>query len=44
MQFFLAFTNISNKACDNGQEFKAQVNELAQNLGIRIVRGRAYYP
>jgi hypothetical protein len=35
---------LGNSACDNGPEFKAQVNDLAQNLGIRIVRGRAYHP
>src|SRR5271168_4201032 len=40
----IALTNISGSACDNGPEFKAQVKELAQNLGIRIVRGRAYHP
>ena len=29
--------------CDNGSEFKASVSELAKKLGIRMVRGRAYY-
>ena len=40
----LIITNLSNRACDNGPEFKAQVNDLAKNLGIRIACGRAYYP
>jgi IS30 family transposase len=40
----LIITNLSNSVCDNGPEFKAQVNDLAKNLGIQIVRGQAYHP
>ena len=39
-----ASTNFCNRCHDNGPEFKAEVKDLAQNLGIPIIRGRAYHP
>ena len=35
---------ISILACDNGGEFKGKVIEICKQRGIKIIRGRAYYP
>ena len=35
---------ISILACDNGGEFKGKVIEICKKRGIKIIRGRAYYP
>jgi hypothetical protein len=35
---------ISILAYDNGGEFKGKVIEVYQQRGIKIIRGRAYYP
>jgi hypothetical protein len=35
---------ISILACDNRGEFKGKVIEVCQKRGIKIIRGRAYYP
>ena len=35
---------ISILACDNRGEFKGKVIEIYKKRGIKIIRGRAYYP
>jgi len=35
---------ISILACDNRGEFKGEVIEVYKQRGIKIIRGRAYYP
>jgi hypothetical protein len=35
---------ISILACNNRGEFKGKVIEVCQKRGIKIIRGRAYYP
>jgi hypothetical protein len=35
---------ISILACNNGGEFKGKVIEICKKRGIKIIRGRAYYP
>jgi IS30 family transposase len=35
---------ISILACDNGREFKGKVIKVYKQRGIKIIRGRAYYP
>ena len=37
-------SNFCNRCLVHGPEFKAQVNDLAQNLGIPSIRGRACNP
>jgi hypothetical protein len=34
----------SYRRCDNGTEFKGGVAQICKELGIRMIRGRAYHP